>query len=260
MSLLGFLGNPAASAMTSEADIDNMLGKAGVLNPQDRKALVKTIREGSVIKLSQFMSPTAKDVAIRMHLFSQNVQRRYASGDVVTRPIALQFRAKTTESTKKIVFVEDGQSKAKGWRDAAPEGLPQGYPFIVRQIQLKAGIQSTPTDSADVETMRTEFQAIALKSIDDSTLSKAISKGKLFIKSGSQDQFMDGLGLSSFIDTPIQLRTGLYELETPITFQDKVSLEIYVEAFGNIPMGTFFELTLLGGGPQPTISANSKEN
>lgn len=261
-SLQGILGNPAAASMTEDAQIDNMLGQAGVANPQDRRALIRTIKEGSVVKLAQFMSATAKDVAIRMHLFSKNVQNRYASGDVVTRPIALQFRAKVVDDggATKIVFVESGHTKAKGWRDAAPEGLPSGYPFIVRQIQLKAGIQATPTEKADVETMKAEFQSIALKPIDHTTLASSISKGKLFIKSGSQDQFMDGLGMNSFIDTPIHLRTGLYELETPITFQDKVSLEIFVETFGKVPQGTFFELTLLGGGPQPTISSNSKED
>lgn len=259
-NLQGFLGNPAHISLAGDADIDNMLGEAGVRDVQDRRTLVRNIRESNTMKLVHFMSATAKDVAIRMSLFSQTVQKRYAEGSVVTRPIVLQFRAKAIEDGKKIVFVEDGQAKVKGWRDASPEGLPSGYPFIVRQIQLKAGIQGTPTTKADVETMKAEFQGIALKPIDHTTLASSISKGKLFIKSGSQDQFMDGLGLNSFIDTPIHLRTGLYELETPITFQDKVTLEIYIETFGVVPVGTFFELTLLGGGPQPTISSNSKDN
>jgi len=65
--------------------------------------------------------------------------------------------------------------------------------------------------------------------------------------------------MNNFIDTPVQLQTGLYQLETPITFQDGIALEMYIETVGAVPQGTFFELTLKGGGPQPVNTSNTKE-
>lgn len=259
-SLQGFLGNPAAIQLSDDATMDNMLGQAGVKDPQDRRVLGRKIKEHSNMQLSFMLSKTAREVEMRKGLMSKAVQKKFNSGELVIRPVVMQLIAKVSETdTNKIVFVESGQAKAKGWRDIAADGLPSGYPFLVTQIQLKAGKQTTPTEKSDVNEMKAEYQLLPLTTIDDARISNALPKGKLFIKAGNQDQFTEGLPMNNFIDTPIHLRKGVYELETPVLFQDKVALEIYIETVGKIPQGTFIELTLIGGGGQPVNSANVKD-
>lgn len=259
-TLQGFLGNPAAIQLSDESTMDNMLGQAGVRDAGDRRMLVRKIKEHSNMQLSFMLSKTAREVEMRKGFMSKAVQKKFNSGELVIRPVVMQMIAKVSDTdTNKIVFVESGQAKSKGWRDISADGLPSGYPFVVTQIQMKAGKQATATDKADVAEMKAEYQLLALTTIDDARISNALPKGKLFIKSGNQDQFTEGLPMNNFIDTPVHLRRGVYELETPVLFQDKVALEIYIETQGKIPQGTFIELTFIGGGGQPVNSANAKD-